>query len=183
MMTRTIPDLASDTRSINHTNGWGTDFTPEQIPTFLALIHSEITETHHERSRAKRARELGDVIVRALDLCELTRPGLIGNFLTTLEHRRPPLLTRLRVRWNRNAYETRLHTLTSAVLERYRKAPKDQPAEQTAAQLVMDLAALIVMTNRVMLCEQPRGATPTDLISGILDTNRNRGYRHGGRRC
>ncbi|GAQ23954.1 hypothetical protein DEIGR_400087 [Deinococcus grandis] len=183
MMTRTITDLASDTRSINHTNGWGTDFTPEQIPTFLALIHSEITEAHQERSRAKRARELGDVIVRALDLCELIRPGLIGNFLTTLEHRRPPLPTRLRVRWSRNAHETQLHALTSAVLERYRKAPKDQPPEQTATQLVMDLAALIVMTNRVLLCEQPRGTTPTDLISGILDANRNRGYRHGGRRC
>lgn len=179
MMTRTIPDLASDTRSINHTNGWGTDFTPEQIPTFLALIHSEITEAHHERDRARRARELGDVIVRCLDLCELTRPGLIGNFLTTLEHRRPPLMTRLRVRWNRNAYETQLHALTSATLESFRKAP----SEEMTCRIVMGLSVLISATNTALLCEQPRGTTPTDLIAGILDANRDRGHRHGGRRC
>ena len=123
------------------------------------------------------------MIVRCLDLCELIRPGLIGNYMTTLEHDRPNILVRRSMRLNRDMYETRLHARTSAILERYRKAPKDQPAEQLAAYLVLDLAALIFLTNNFLLCEQPRGTTPTDLIARILDANRNRGHRHGGRRC
>ncbi|OOV11340.1 hypothetical protein [Deinococcus sp. LM3] len=94
----TIHALATRTRQINASNDWGSDFTLAQIPQFLALIHSEITEAHHERDRAKRARELGDVIIRCLDLCELIQPGLIGSRLTTLEHRRPGLLTWARPR-------------------------------------------------------------------------------------
>lgn len=175
----TIHELATRTRQINASNDWGTDFTLPQIPQFLALIHSEITEAHHERDRAKRAHELGDVIVRALDLCELIRPGLIGSRLTTLEHRRPGLLIRLIMRRRRSVYEAGLHALTSAALETFRKAP----ADQMPVKLIDDLGRLLFVTNKVLLCEQPRGTTPTDLISGILDANSARGKRHGGRRC
>lgn len=175
----TLHELATRTRQINASNDWGTDFTPAQIPQFLALIHSEITEAHHERDRTKRARELGDVIVRALDLCELIRPGLIGNRLTTLEHRRPGLLIRLIMRRRRSVYEAGLHALTSAALETFRKAP----ADQMPVKLIDDLGLLLFVTNKVLLCEQPRGTTPTALISEILDANAGRGKRHGGRRC
>lgn len=178
-MNTTVQELAARTRQINASNDWGTDFTLAQIPQFIALIHSEITEAHHERDRAKRARELGDVIVRCLDLCELIRSGLIGSRLTTLEHHRPGLLTRVTVRLNRSGYETRLHARTSAALETFRKAP----ADQMPGQVVVDLSRLICAVNFVLLCEQPRGTTPTDLISGILDANSARGKRHGGRRC
>lgn len=175
----TIHQLATRTRQINASNDWGTDFTPAQIPQFLALIHSEITEAHHERDRAKRARELGDVMVRCLDLCELIRSGLIGSRLTTLWHHRPNLLTRVAVRLNRSGYETRLHARASAALETFRKAP----ADQMPGQVVVDLSHLICLANFVLLCEQPRGTTPTNLISEILDANSARGKRHGGRRC
>lgn len=175
----TIHELATRTRQINASNDWGTDFTLPQIPQFLALIHSEITEAHHERDRAKRARELGDVIVRCLDLCELIRPGLIGSRLTTLAHHGPGLLMRWATRRHRSVYESSLHARTSAALETFRKAP----ADQMPGEVVVDLSRLICAANFVLLCEQPRGTTPTALISGILDANSARGKRHGGRRC
>ncbi|MFD1732668.1 hypothetical protein ACFSC4_31580 [Deinococcus malanensis] len=75
---RTVQELATDTRAINLVNGWGTTFTMADLPGYLALLHSEVTEAFQATPHDETACELGDVIVRALDLCELIQPGVIG---------------------------------------------------------------------------------------------------------
>ncbi|GGR62739.1 hypothetical protein GCM10008959_25980 [Deinococcus seoulensis] len=180
-MNYTIQQLATRTRQVNARNDWGTDFTLAQVPQFIALIHSEITEAHLERDRDARARELGDVIVRCMDLCELINPGALQHALTRprLTSVRPALPARLVVRATRTHQDARLHALASAALETYRKAPDASVQDD----LIRDLARLLEETTHVMSCELPYPGVPTGVVRGILDANAGRGKRHGGRRC
>ncbi|MVN86840.1 hypothetical protein GO986_08695 [Deinococcus sp. HMF7620] len=50
-MTKTIQELASDARTVNLLNGWGLHFHISEIPNYLALVHSEITEAWEAEGR------------------------------------------------------------------------------------------------------------------------------------
>jgi len=172
--TRTIADLAADIRATNKANGWGEDYEPRMLPGYLALIHSEISEAYEETQPERRAAELGDVIIRALDLGELIQPcGVAGQLaneygmtlLNDLPTYQPPT-------W-RDAL-LRLHAVTTAALQAYRKVT---PWEPEVINYLGDLVALSACT----IVEQ-RGANPQEIVEGLIAKNKQRGYRHGGRR-
>jgi hypothetical protein len=72
----------------------------------------------------------------------------------------------------------RLHTLTSEVLESFRKI-KDPSVMKGA---VLDgLATVVAFAWQLMLLTYS-GVHPTEVVEGILQPNAQRKYRHGGRR-
>lgn len=170
-----LNDLATEARTINATNGWGLDFNPDanrdELPSYLALIHSEITEAWTADTPQEAVRELGDVIVRALDLGQLIQPGYWAE--CDAEYRR----IRLRDLRNESWIDTlmHLHTGTSETLERYRKEPEWRPA------VLSSLYALVCTTWDAMR-RYHMGKEPEQVIREILAANRQRTYRHGGRR-
>lgn len=178
----TLQDLAHIVAATNTANGWSDDFTIAQIPERIALIHSEVSEASRERNRRKRARELGDVQIRTLHLCELIDPGRIGWFVmrcSCLPDRRPLLPVRLFLRATRPIQDLYLHTIISAALEIYRKTGHNE----FCGLLLDKLLDLIDRVNLLLLAELPAGTTPTDLILEINSVNATRGHRHGGLRC
>lgn len=169
-MSKTLQELATEARRINAANGWGGDFQIDHLPRYLALIHSEITEAWQETEAEGQVRELGDVVVRALDLGELIQPGLFEDLnpegTDLADH---PWAERLMV----------LHTLVSETLERYRKAP-DPVGMQVD---VLDcLGGVILYTLQLMHALDP-AVRPVEIIASILAANAERSYRHGGRRA
>lgn len=172
-MTTLLNDLATEAREINAANGWGLTFTPDELPSYLALIHSEITEAWGADTDEAAVRELGDVIVRALDLGELLEPGCWRD--------RSHLLSELGGSELRaDTWPTMLlalHGLTSDTLEHYRKVVDWHfPVMHT-------LHLLVAGTWQVMcLTYHPSGLTPEPIIREILAANRARAFRHGGRR-
>lgn len=170
-----LNELATEARTINAANGWGLDFNPDtnrdEVPGYLALIHSEITEAWTAKTPREAVRELGDVIVRALDLGQLIQPGYwagcdaeycwIGDRDLRAEGYPETML--------------RLHTLTSEALEHYRKDEEWRPA------LLNRLHVLVSHAWDAMHRYSPRRA-PLEVIHEILAANRQRAYRHGGRR-
>lgn len=166
-----LAQLAATARAVNHANGWSTTFEDRDVPTALALIHSEITEAYLESTRQARARELGDVIVRAMDLAELISPGALGELW-----RETPLnsLPATPVPDDWEATLLMLHAQTSSMLEHYRKAP------EWKLLVVMELSALISLCCGAM--HRQWVFDPAVVVSEIIEANRQRGYRHGGRR-
>lgn len=71
-----------------------------------------------------------------------------------------------------------LHRLTSQVLEGYRKTKNwDECVEVMLARL----ARVIVYAAQLIQALTPH-TTPTEVVLGIIEANKARGYRHGGRR-
>jgi hypothetical protein len=175
----TLQALATEARAINAANGWGLSFTFEDVPGYLALVHSEVTEAYTAGDVREKARELGDVIVRALDLAELLAPGqiqpddqpdtLAPTDLYSGVYGLIGLLT--------------LHVRTSEILEVFRKEPDEITARAT---MVWQLHGLARFAARVMaalpLPPEVRAWDPTAVVQEILAANRQRAYRHGGRR-
>ncbi len=71
-----LSDLAVEIREVNRANGWNI-MTPKgwddvyRVPAILALIHSEVSEALEAfriNDRVNFAEELGDVVIRILDL-------------------------------------------------------------------------------------------------------------------
>lgn len=170
--------LAAEARAVNALNGWGEDFDPETcaaLPGYLALIHSEITEAWTAENTDAMVRELGDVIVRALDLSELIKPGIFAEPLDLPEPNSAPGVS----------FDTftvphellRLHMITSEALERYRKEP-DFRADVLDELRQLIKYAWLLMEISPTVC----AVDPAQVIGEILTANRARGYRHGGRR-
>lgn len=167
-----LQQLATEARAINAANGWGLTFGEngdQEIPGYLALIHSEITEAWTAHGIEEAVRELGDVIVRCLDLCELLEPGALAHTQAEryLEADSPF------VDWNGELLG--LHALTSEALEVYRKATPFVPGLLTT--LVTTVQRTMVLMRRMV-----PGVDPVDTVREILAANRKRAYRHGGRR-
>lgn len=168
-----LHDLATEIREINAANGWGLDFDATQrdtIPGYLALIHSEIAEASGARWHRDAIQELGDVIVRALDLGELLCPGHWRHCshefaLMSFDPRQ--------AKWETDLLQ--LHQITSEALEAYRKEAEYLPP------LLGSLHQLVATTWQHMKW-YGAGQDPEKVIRDILDKNRQRGYRHGGRR-
>ena len=173
----TLQELACEARRINAGNGWGLDFAPDQnrdeVPCYLALIHSEITEAWQAGTQAETVRELGDVVVRCVDLCELLRPGALRDLEELhvgVDEARPSgsLLS-----FNCAAELMHLHAIASEALELYRKETDWKPG------VLKKLQWLAFRTWGLMLT---LGGEPEAVIHDILNKNSQRGYRHGGRR-
>lgn len=170
----TVP---AEARRINAANGWGVDFTYAQVPTFLALIHSEVTETDLDRpNRMAMANELADVIIRAADLGELLMPGRLGAHFSdaTREDWAAPVAYNGPVMPERLMPDNllRLHSTVSAMLEDYRKKGEAAPTLIVAA-LASLIAKAVSMTRALGYC-------PADLVAAKLAVNAQRGHRHGG---
>lgn len=170
---KTLQELATEIREVNAANGWGVDFDPmakREIPGYLALIDSEVTEAHDAKYPKDAAWELGDVIVRCLDLGELIQPGYWAKLRP--EYALPDNDNR------RNNWEADLLTLygqSSYALEYYRKL------EDWQAPLLNCLDCLLTKAWWMIGHYFPQ-ENPWELIPRIIEKNRNRGYRHGGRR-
>lgn len=174
-MTTLLNDLATEAREINAANGWGLDFDPDtnrdELPGYLALIHSEITEAWTAKAPRDANRELGDVIVRALDLGQLLQPGYWQDC-----HHEFCEIGRRDYRseiWANALLD--LHVLTSEALEIYRKETPYRPG------LLQRLHVLVSESWRLME-RYPTDLSPERIVREILAANRQRGYRHGGRR-
>ncbi|UQN09283.1 hypothetical protein [Deinococcus sp. QL22] len=55
----TVQQLATEARAGNAANGWGTTFRFADVPNYLALIHSEVTEAVTADTTSQTIRELG----------------------------------------------------------------------------------------------------------------------------
>ncbi|GGL15503.1 hypothetical protein [Deinococcus radiotolerans] len=175
-MTTLLNDLATEAREINAANGWGLTFNPDtnpdQLPAMLALVTSEVTEAWTAAKPEKANRELGDVIVRTLDLGHLIEPG----YWAECSHEvcvigRPDLRADS---WPLSMLQ--LHTLVSEALEHYRK-----DGDGWRPGVLNRLHVLVATTWQTMERYHP-WQTPEAVIREILAANRQRAYRHGGRR-
>lgn len=187
------PDLlsaAAEIRAVNAMNGWGHAFNPhinrDTIGGYLALIHTEVTEAALEEKAAAQARELGDVIVRALDLVTLcigagaTAPELyFEHSLDTLPEtdmvnprRVPGVMAR-----------EYLRLLIDAAMEDWRKVGTDaEPTEGVRLALTAVVTRLFLVVAYAAQMIRELGGTPSVIVAEIVEKNRQRGLRHGGRR-
>jgi len=173
--------FALDIRAVNAANGWGLEYTEKEIPGYLALIHSEISEAVMAESATERAEELCDVIIRAVDLAELIRPGGFGPMTWMVQS---PLES-----WGGQLGQAQflsLHSRVSEILETYRKS---KPWEHAEESMLMQLGSLTAVTYVLAATELPepikgnaRYVVLESLLFGKLEKNRARGWRHGGRR-
>lgn len=172
-MNNLLHDMATEIREVNAKNGWGLTFNPAQnrdeIPSYIALIHSEITEAWQAQTPREAVRELGDVVVRCLDLGELMQPGYWADcspeFVFAPDWRE--------LAWASDLMN--LHGFASQALELYRKE------QDYTAPLLNRLHVLIAHAWQMMERYQA-GQHPEQVIYEIVQRNRTRGYRHGGRR-
>lgn len=170
-----LHEFAPTIRAINAANGWAAGFTFDQTPIFLALVHSEVTEADDElevRELDAYAEELGDVIIRGLDLCELLLPGaVVGVDLAGFEIDAGMGLARdYRLLLD-------LHRHATRALQAYRKVQDEDEARRA---VLHHLYGLIRLAHS-MLLESERPVA--EVLVGLLLNNRERGQRHGGRRC
>jgi len=171
-------EAATQVRHINAVNGWGHDFTFAQIPTFLALIHSAISEAFHETQPGLVARELGDVIVRVLDLSELIQPGAAGQWAFPAWFEPDPAGPKPAPGADDTPHQVLLLNLpVSRVLETYRKVAQKAECEAGMLNGLHDVAQ---HSAALML---RLGETPNRVVIEILNKNALRPYRHGNRRA
>lgn len=162
----TLHDLARLARQVNAANGWGLTFTFHDVPGYVALIHSEIVEADRELQIEPRNRELGDVIVRAMDLAELLLPGELALRGWDPGHPQSTTLPR---------HLLELHGHATDVLELYRKEPDEAAREQ-----MVTLLQVLVLDAAELIAEY--GGHPRQVVAEIITKNAGRGHRHGGRR-
>lgn len=168
-----LHELATEIREVNAKNGWGVDFNPAQnrdeLPSYIALIHSEITEAWQAQTPREAVQELGDVVVRCLDLGELLQPGYWAEcspqFAFTPDRREAAWASDL----------MNLHGFASQALELYRK-------QDEYADLLLNRLHILVAHTWLMMQRYHAGQEPEQVICEIIARNRTRGYRHGGRR-
>lgn len=170
----TIQDLATNTRAVNAANGWGLKFTPDDIPNYIALIHSEVSEAYEAVSAPETLGELADVLIRSIDLCELLRPGELGT--VAFEHLCGPPIT-LPATMPRIKALMELNLRITAALEQYRKAHETVMVERVHGALIEALDWTVGCMYAV-----DAKASPSALVAAKIEKNRGRGYRHGGRR-
>ncbi|MFC3833460.1 hypothetical protein [Deinococcus rufus] len=175
-----LQSLALAIREVNAMNGWGLTFNPaandQEIPGYLALEHSEIVEAERAALPEDALHELGDVLVRALDFCELLDPGALLRRWAQGDPAAPLNVVPHDLR--RFSWDTALfglHRCVAASLEIYRKEPLYLEALiGMQLELIQETWALIITVFR--------GTDPVVVIQGICARNMQRGYRHGGRR-
>lgn len=168
-----LQELATEIRAVNAANGWGLTFNPtdnrDELPGYIALIHSEITEAWTAERDSDAVRELGDVVVRCLDLGELMQPG----YWAECSHEFTHAFDTREGAWANDLME--LHSWASQALEQYRKVDDYRP-------LVLHTLHLLTAHTWRLMERYGAGQQPEQVIREIIAKNRTRGYRHGGRR-
>lgn len=169
-----INERARRTREINTANGWNPvtkkDWEEDEnrIPAILALIHSEINEAHEQYiadNIDELATEFADVEIRVLDCCG----GLVSDFEACVMFA-----------WDMGTLvpeDTNLafmvaHQLVTRALEHYR--------DNEPGLFLGELAKLYVF-NRCFAIH----TFQLDMEAAVeskLEKNRQRSYRHGGKR-
>lgn len=174
--------LATEIRRVNAANGWGGDYGESAVLGYLCLIHTEVTEAAHEDTPEGRNGELADVLVRALDLMEHIKPGAVqrrlsADFATTVTL--PAWALPIK---DAPAALLHLHALIDAAAEAFRKVTPWEPAVLDALAAVCGYTAAIVPLD-LPERDRYRPDLVRTLVDGKVQANRQRGYRHGGRRA
>lgn len=161
-------------RAINAANGWAPEFSFHQTPVFIALIDSEINEARDEwmvHQMHAYLYELGDVIIRAMDLAELLAPGALAQEDLSPGEYFPEESEEFRL--------LELYGCSAKALQAYRKVPDwDEAHREVVRHLVVQIRlAHTMIVNRENLAYAPF------VVTDLLQANRVRGQRHGGRRC
>lgn len=164
--------LAAEARRVNHVNNWARDFTFDHLPARLELIHTEISEAYRAPELTDQMNELGDVIIRTLDLIKLLEDA--GHPVEWQDLREdafsiwlgdwPHLLLRM-------------HDRTDRAMEVYRKVADPDGAVQEV------MAELFTLVNLAWAGLLYTGVTaPMALLTDLVRQNATRGLTHGGRR-
>lgn len=172
--------LATETREINASKGWGESFDPEGNPdslgSLLGLIHTEVTEALEEPKFDEALCEIGDVIVRSLDIIELIHPGWLaergGKGFGLPSGFTPPPRDPRYPTWERDVVA--LHASISRAQEAFRKFQEWRYAVLCHLLISVIAPAWSIIAN----C----GVNPESVVRRCLEKNRTRTYRHGGRR-
>ena len=170
----TLNAFAPVARAINAANGWAPEFSFHQTPIFTALIDSEINEAYEEWN-VHRVREyvyeLGDVIIRAADLIELLLPGALAHqdLSPSAGMHLLPVPEEVRL--------LQLYRWSALALQAYRKVPDIDGACEA---IMFNLVEQIRFAHWMIVCRQ---SEPAAILTDLLQANRVRGKRHGGRRC
>lgn len=167
-------------RRINAANGWVPAWTLEQLPTRLALIHTEFREAREALldpdSRAEDIEnELADIVIRCLDTIELMTPGWLGSTLAFLglwnDRVHEKADARAQLEWLADIRDS-----VDEAMESYRKVTDD-------AEMITEVRGDLAWTaQRVAGLLSDRGANPAAVLVRVMHRTLTRGLRHGGRR-
>ncbi|WP_278911825.1 hypothetical protein [Deinococcus wulumuqiensis] len=175
-----LAPLAPVSRRINAANAWVPVWSTDQIPTRIALIHTEFKEARDELRAADpcvqaEKDELADIIIRCLDTVELMLPEWLTGRVQLLPLYATP----------RDSAATRQDQLTWLAdirdrvdegMQLYRKTLDDDEMNLKVASELAHAA------QRVAGLLVARGDDPVACVVHILHKSRTRGPRHGGRR-
>ena len=176
-----LSNLAEEIRQINVANGWKvflereSDINEYKVPAIVCLIHSEISEAFEEyveRQADKFMFELSDVAIRILDFVG----GYENNEFDALadEAVAPDY------GWQVSLSDVLLdmHHRCTAVLEAYRKQGRDEILARAADLYVaVEVLALRIVNETDVAYDNLYG-----FMLAKMQQNRERGYRHGGRK-
>lgn len=180
MTAETMLELARTTREINDANGFQPT-TYDRLPIVLCLIHSEISEAFIEWRLSPQefglelfGLELADICIRVFDLFtyDFVKAGWGDGWAETvlLEHQCLDPIHDLDLDYNLNF----MHSRVSDSLERYRKG-----GDSFDGQVLSPLISLLAITFSIA---DELDLDLEGLIRTKLEKNRQRGYRHGGKR-
>lgn len=169
---RELHAFAPVIRTVNAFNGWGEDFTLDRLGVFLELVHTEITEAFlelqpHQTEPPEFYLELGDVVIRCLDVCELLAPGTVPALPET------PYVPRSSCRFG---LLLELHAEIDFAMEVYRKAP----ADALVPGVVTHLTGAVALVRHIFNVTQ---LNLRDVVAYLVNNNAARGLQHGGRRA
>ena len=167
-------------RRINAANGWVPEWSLEQLPTRLALIHTEFRKAREalldpESHAEEVENELADIIIRCLDTVELMAPGWLGGALAFLGS------------WNDRVHESantdaQLEWLADIrdgvdeAMQSYCKITDD-------AEMITEVRGDLAWTaQRVTGLIGDRGVDPATVLIRVMHKTTSRGLWHGGRR-
>lgn len=175
-----LAPLAPMIRRINAANGWVPEWSVDQIPTRIALIHTEFWEAREQLLDAESVPdevegELADIIIRCLDTVELMLPNWLTERVRSLAPYRTPRDFGS-TRQEQLAWLADIRDGVDEAMQLYRKTPDDgEMSLEVASQLghaAQRVAGLLVEC----------GTDPVACVGTILHKSRTRGLRHGGRR-
>ena len=178
-MIKSIKKLQKEIRDINVVNGWKVPVPEDwlddnRVPTFISLIHSEITETtlgYWAGDYANVAEEFADITIRCIDLIS----GLDWNFKYESITKVSDISINMTADWKYmhviNYYLLHLHNRTTRALEGFRHDNK--PLFTRNMIIVINIIDLMCHCLKIDLEKE---------IEKKLVKNKTRGIKHGGKK-